>query len=218
MKDTKTRIMDAAERLFSERGFAACSLRAVTATAGVNLGAVNYHFRSKEALLQAVFGRRLQPLNRARLALLDDCEARTAGQAVPLADLLHAFLDPVLTGERDARDFMRLMGRMYSEPSLDVPRLFKAELENTMRRFLRAFRRTLPALAPDDLFWRLFFTIGAMAHMLAAGSLLRVISGGACNTSDMQNARSRLIHFTCAGLLAPALEPARRKTGKGLAP
>ena len=58
---TKERILDAAERLFAERGFAATSLRSITAAAGVNLAAVNYHFRSKEALLEAVFTRRLGP-------------------------------------------------------------------------------------------------------------------------------------------------------------
>ncbi|CAA9412384.1 MAG: Transcriptional regulator, AcrR family, partial [uncultured Rubrobacteraceae bacterium] len=41
--DTKTRILDAAERLFAERGFEGTSIRAVTAEAGANLAAVGYH-------------------------------------------------------------------------------------------------------------------------------------------------------------------------------
>jgi AcrR family transcriptional regulator len=47
MTSTKDRILDAVERLFAERGYAATSLRIVTAEAGVNLAAVNYHFGSK---------------------------------------------------------------------------------------------------------------------------------------------------------------------------
>jgi AcrR family transcriptional regulator len=217
MLDTKTRILDAAERLLSERGFAACSLRAVTAAAGVNLGAVNYHFRSKEELIQAVFGRRLQPINRARLALLDRYEARASGKAVPLPELLHAFLDPLLVPDNRGAGFMRLMGRMYSEPSLDIFRIFRAEMAEPIQRFLGAFRRTLPELAPEDLFWRLFFTIGAMAQTLAGGALLNLLSGGMCNSSDLEGALARLIHFTGAGLKAPALASGKRRTAKGRA-
>ena len=73
---TKARILDAAEALFMEHGFEATSLRLITAAAGVNLAAVNYHFGSKEELFQAVLTRRLDPMNQARVALLDRYEAR----------------------------------------------------------------------------------------------------------------------------------------------
>ena len=69
--DTKQRILDVAERLFATRGFHATSLRAITRAAEVNLAAVNYHFGSKDALLEAVMLRRLGPLNEIRQARLD---------------------------------------------------------------------------------------------------------------------------------------------------
>ena len=50
MTDTKERILDTAERFFAERGYGATSLRSIIAAAEVNLAAVHYHFRSKEAL------------------------------------------------------------------------------------------------------------------------------------------------------------------------
>ena len=59
--ETVERILDAAEQLFAERGFAETSLRLITSKAGVNLAAVNYHFGSKKALIQAVFSRFLGP-------------------------------------------------------------------------------------------------------------------------------------------------------------
>ena len=71
---TKERILDAAEALFMEHGFEATSLRVITAAAGVNLAAVNYHFGSKEELFQAVLTRRLDPMNQERVALLDRLE------------------------------------------------------------------------------------------------------------------------------------------------
>ena len=50
-------------------------MRQITSAAGVNLAAVNYHFGSKEALVQAVLKRRLEGVNRERLRLLDELEA-----------------------------------------------------------------------------------------------------------------------------------------------
>ncbi len=55
--DTKARILDATEKLFIEVGYEATSLRQVTSRAIVNLAAVNYHFRSKDIMMQAVLGR-----------------------------------------------------------------------------------------------------------------------------------------------------------------
>ena len=76
--NTKDRILDSAERLFARDGFEATSLRAITAEANVNLAAVNYHFQSKEALVQTVIGRRMGPVNAQRLALLDAYEAEAS--------------------------------------------------------------------------------------------------------------------------------------------
>ena len=91
-RDTKIRILDAAESLFAEHGFAATSLRAITRHANVNLAAVHYHFGSKEGLVEAVFSRRLGPLNQERLELLDAVEAR-GGE---LEDVLRALIGPAL--------------------------------------------------------------------------------------------------------------------------
>lgn len=208
---TKTRILDAAERLLSERGFASSSLRAITAAAGVNLGAVNYHFRSKEDLIQSVFARRLGPINLERLAALDACEARAGTSPVPLDELLRAFFDPILRRSRDGAVFLRLLGCMYFEPSLDLQRIFRAELGTVVERFKRAFHRTLPGLPLEDIFWRLFFSIGAMAQMLAAAPLLAFLSGGICDPSDTEGAKERLLDYVHAGLSAPAAGRGKKK-------
>jgi AcrR family transcriptional regulator len=73
---TKERILSAAEELFARHGFAGASLRAVTATANVNLAAVNYHFGSKENLINEVFRRRLDQLTETRLNALKAAKQR----------------------------------------------------------------------------------------------------------------------------------------------
>src|SRR5436189_6346555 len=89
--ETRTRILDAAEELFMLHGFEGTSMRQLTAKAGVNLAAVNYHFGSKDALIEAVFRRRLDPMNAARIAALEKLELEAAGRTLAPATVIRAF-------------------------------------------------------------------------------------------------------------------------------
>ncbi len=224
MQDTKYRILDAAERLFAERGYDATSLRAITREARVNLAAVNYHFSSKEELLRALFGRKLSLLNERRIAMLDAYEAEAKGRPVPLEKVLRAFIEPVLRLGGDpaagGTGFGMLIGRMYSWPSMQTQRILVSELRELIGRFRTAFRRALPHLPVRELYWRIFFSIGALAHVLAGSGLLQVISDGLCDPADTDAAVERLIEFTVAGLKAPPPaklhgRPARRAISCG---
>jgi AcrR family transcriptional regulator len=218
MRNTKDRILDTAERLFAERGYDATSLRAITREAGVNLAAVNYHFNSKEALLRALFARRLNLLNQQRLAMLGAYEAEAGGKPVALEKIVRALIEPVLRlgGSPDSggTGFGMLLGRMYSWPSAQMHRVFVAELREQIERFRAAFRRALPRLPAQEIYWRVFFSIGAMAHMLAASSLLEIISEGTCDPADIDGAVERLIEFVVSGLKAPLPAGLRGKAKK----
>ncbi|HCN76459.1 MAG TPA: TetR family transcriptional regulator, partial [Verrucomicrobiales bacterium] len=72
---TRERILLKAAELFAQRGFESVSLRDLTQAAEVNLAAVNYHFGSKEALIEEVVTRVMRPMNDERLRLLDAAEA-----------------------------------------------------------------------------------------------------------------------------------------------
>jgi AcrR family transcriptional regulator len=206
--NTKDRILDVAERLFARDGFEATSLRAITAEAQVNLAAVNYHFQSKEALVQAVIGRRMGPVNTQRLVLLDAYEAASAGAPLPLEQILDAFLRPIveMVGSY-AREFVPLLGRLYTEPGDFAARLYKQQFEHLAQRFIPAFTRALPDLPRDELTWRLHFAIGALAHTMAASKMLEIMSGGRCEISDVEGTLSRLKTFVMAGLTAPVSAP-----------
>lgn len=201
---TKDRILNAAERLFARDGFEATSLRAITTEAAVNLAAVNYHFQSKEALVQAVIGRRMGPVTARRLALLDIYEAEAGDAPVPLEKIMDAFLRPVveMVGSH-AHEFVPLIGRLYTEPGEFAVRLYKQQFEHMAQRFVPAFERSLPQLPPQELFWRLHFAIGAMAHTMAATKMLELMSGGLSDVTDVEGTLARLKAFILAGLTAP---------------
>jgi AcrR family transcriptional regulator len=201
---TKDRILDTAERLFARDGFEATSLRAITAEANVNLAAVNYHFQSKEALVQAVIGRRMGPVNARRLALLDAYEAEAGDAPVPLEKIMDAFLRPIveLVGSH-AHEFVPLIGRLYTEPGEFAVQLFKQQFEQLARRFVPALQRALPELPRVELVWRLHFAIGALAHTMAASKMLEMMSSGSCEISDVEGTLTRLKAFVLAGLASP---------------
>jgi AcrR family transcriptional regulator len=221
-KNTKERILDTAERLFAERGFDGASLRAITSGAGVNLAAVNYHFRSKNDLIHEVFARRLAPINARRLAMLSDFENEAREGVVPLERVVRAFVEPLLRPEGIAPagrlPLQTLLGRMYAEPGRNVRRIFLSEMEEVARRFREAFRRALPGVPPTELFWRLLFTIGAMAHTLAASWIIEMLSGGLCDTSDVDRTIERLVAFAVAGLESPVPLRADRRRGRSSRP
>src|SRR2546426_8998176 len=94
--ETRTRILDAAEELFMQHGIEGASMRMLTAKAGVNLAAVNYHFGSKHALIEAVFRRRLDPMNVARIAAPAKLEAETPGRGPAPDGISSPFIRPAL--------------------------------------------------------------------------------------------------------------------------
>ncbi len=204
---TKDRILDAAERLFAEHGFAQTSLRDITAEAGVNLAAVNYHFQSKDHLIAAVFDRRIGPLNEQRIALLDQLEKEAAGEPLVVEDLLRAMLGPMLRmgGTPEGASAANLIGRAHTEPGDIFEHLFTGQFAPVAVRFMAATRRALPDLPEVELLWRIVFSIGAMSHAIAGHRHINVVSGGLCDTSDVDSMLDRLISFAAAGCRAPVV-------------
>ena len=173
--DTKGRILEATELLFIEFGYEAMSLRQITARAKVNLAAVNYHFGSKEALMQAVVGRRLDPLNTRRLALLTACEERWTKAQLTCDHVLGALFVPALQMARNPDTggpaFLRLMGRVYSDTSPFVQSYLLGHYAPVFGRFFEAFSCALPHVPRAELGWRLHFSLKALAGVLAGDDL-----------------------------------------------
>jgi len=206
MAPTKARILDSAERLFAEKGYAPTSLREVISDAAVNLAAVHYHFHSKEALLEAVVERRCIGLNRDRLEMLARFEREAGGRPLELEKIFEAFLVPAFRMAYEDREggpqFARLMGRLYAEGDL-LPRIVKNNFGPVLETFAAALKRALPGVGEEDLLWRMHFAIGAVAHTLRGGWQLEHLPGGPIASVDWQVTLHRLIDFLTAGFRAP---------------
>jgi len=207
-KDTKSLILDAAEKLFANDGFSATSMRQITTAANVNLAAINYHFGSKDSLIDAVISRRLEPINKERLDLLNHLEDEAGEKGPALEEIVEAFIGPPLrmrhAGGSKATHFMLLLGRVMSDPSDRVMTQFTDLLRETIERFSAALSRALPDLSPADILWRLVFMIGAMAHTMAISRQLPRVTGGLCDPSDVGALIKRMTPFLAAGMRAAA--------------
>ncbi len=215
---TKDRILDTAERLFGEQGFALTSLRDITAGAGVNVASVNYHFGSKEALLTAVLERRFRPINQERLAMLDAVIAQAAGGRLPLEEVVRAFLLPPFERQREwspeaQASFLRLVGRIHAETNDVFRAMLVEQFDEVRQRFQAALQRALPD--HPDVRWRMLFMIGSMAFTMSWGpTLIEREDAG----HDPEEVLESLVRYTSAGMAAASVQaavPTRVAAGAG---
>jgi AcrR family transcriptional regulator len=199
---TRQRILVAAEELFARLGFEGASLRQVTAAAGVNLAAVNYHFGSKEALIEEVFRRRLDELNGRRMAAL----ALIAGQPeTVLEDVLAAYIKPALDLSHDGSGgalFMRVLARAFAEQDDTLRKFLSENYGHVIRQFTAEFGRLLPHLSKEELYWRVDLVTGALTHAMSGFGLIRRRSD-VSESSHREQTAQHLIRFAAAGLSHP---------------
>ncbi len=198
---TKERILGAAEVLFARRGFDGASLRQLTAAAGVNLAAVNYHFGSKEKLVEQVFRRRLDALNARRLDALGKVVGR---EDTHLEDVLAAYIRPALELSHDDNGalFMRVLARAFAEHDDSLRQFLSENYGHVMRQFTHEFARLLPQLSKSELYWRIDLVTGALTHAMSGFGMIQRKSGVSEQQHREQTAQ-HLIRFAVAGLSHP---------------
>lgn len=200
LPSTKTRILGAAELLFAEHGFSGASLRQVTAAANVNLAAVNYHFGSKDNLIEEVLRRRLDQINERRLASLAQIPEHAT-----LEEVLEAFIRPTLELSLDSAGgalFVRVLARAFAEHDGRLRQFLSDNYGNVMRQFAARFAQLLPQLGRRELQWRLDTVIGALTYSMADFGVTQR-RPGIPEAGHRHEMASHLIRFAAAGLRAP---------------
>ena len=190
--DKRSRILEAAVRVFARQGFDGTRMADVAREAGVAYGLVYHYFGSKDAVLQAVFreawGRLL-----AAVAVAEETGTSAADQLTLVVRI-------VLRVWRDEPDLVRLLVREVtrnphiSEELDEIGRAF-ASLERMIRRGQEAgtLRRDVdPRLAA----WMLY---GALEEVLTAWVLGQLPDGDGSG-----DAAEREIVGTFVGGLLPA--------------
>ncbi|ACS85610.1 TetR/AcrR family transcriptional regulator [Musicola paradisiaca] len=206
--DVRQRILQEAMTRFAHKGSDLTTVREITEATQVNVAAINYHFGSKDGLLQAVLDAVLQPLNTERGRLLDEAERRW-GESPPLGALLDALLRPLVQSARTpdgGRIAVRLLQHLRATPQGEVSLLLSDRFDGTAHRFIQAFGRAVPHISRAEAIWRYEFARGAAMHVLAdvdpRSGRLSLLSQGLCDSNDDEQVLQQLLRFVSAGFAA----------------
>ncbi|QLE85651.1 MULTISPECIES: TetR/AcrR family transcriptional regulator [Shewanella] len=203
--DTKTRILDAAEKLFAERGFSETSLRLITSKAEVNLASVNYHFGSKKELIRAVLARyldRFMPAAAAEIIKLQ--QDNTAS----LDDIFSCLVQPLLDlndfKTEGTRTFLQLLGRGYIESQGHLRWFITTHYGEYLSEFVKAVADSAPHIPPAEMFWRLHFTLGTVVFTMAsADALTEIAEADFGEHNDIEDVIRKVIPYLSAGVAVP---------------
>jgi AcrR family transcriptional regulator len=202
---TRDRLMQAAGRLFAEYGFHAVSVRSIVAEAGVNLGAINYHFGSKQALFEAIFAKGASRIAEMRLKLLDNC--REGADRPPLLEqIITAYLAPGLIYGKERREiseFQRIRARIVTEDSALAQRLLRRHFQVTTARFLDMFERALPDTPRNLLIWRYQTLIATVVYAGSSWGTIHSAPEGQTGGADDSRALDYLVPLMAAMFRTP---------------
>jgi AcrR family transcriptional regulator len=215
--ETKSRILTAAEHLFTAKGFAGVTMREVAHRAATNIASAHYHFGSKEGLVIEMLSRRIAPINAERLRLLDNAKLQSDGNPLNPIDIFKSLLLPIgqaATGAEgpDPR-FMQLVGRSFTEPASFLEKVHRQLFRELSDIFMVELRRSHPEAREEDLFWNLHFVVATMLGALANHRRLAPFSGGLCAGKNVSEMIQRLIVFAAGGF-ASSMENIKRKNSK----
>lgn len=200
--NTKTRIINSAEKLFAEHGFMQTSMRAITTHAHVNLAAVNYHFGSKNNLIQSVFKRYFDCFMPILNKSLDDVE-----EGASVKQVLMQCIAPlkVLDSVRPngCAMFLLLLGRGYNETQGHLRRFIQQEYGESLDKLVSSIHLSAPKVTKETLFWRLHFALGSLVFAMAAKKALSEIAESdfhhSINTNEILDI---LLPFVSRGITA----------------
>ncbi|MGF1522007.1 MAG: TetR/AcrR family transcriptional regulator [Leptolyngbyaceae cyanobacterium] len=198
--DTKEQILNVAEGLIAERGFAGTTLRSVVSKAGVNLAAVHYHFGSKEELFRATVERLARPVTEHALTHLQQLQEQDEPPLVE--DILTIFLMSslkLIMGDENARMIRaQFLGRCRTEPG-HIQNIAAKEFQACSQAVLDVLQRALPDQSRSQLEWKLDLAIAVLIRVqMEAGKPGALIQSS--QSADIEKAVAQLVTFLAAGM------------------
>jgi AcrR family transcriptional regulator len=138
-EQTRERVLDAAARVFANRGFAAASLDDVAAAAGLTKGAIYSNFRGKDELILALMEQRIV----ARTSAAADAFARAADADGGVEDTGARLIEAVHADADWQRLFIEYWAHAMREPEL------RARLAQRRRDLRSAIARSIERVADE---------------------------------------------------------------------
>jgi len=200
-RTTRDRLLEAARRLFLEKGYEAVSIRDITEAADANVASINYHFGGKENLYREVF--RLMLVGRVS-KMLESLNKAIAEKSPP--DLrkvwrtyIESYLGEFLTS-KDAQNFVKLVSNEMAEDGLATDILLKEAAEpihRVLKGAILAARPDMPDIKASLIISSVF---GQMFHFVRARHLIIKTTGRDYNTKFINEIMEHILEFSLRGM------------------
>ncbi len=201
IRQTAEAILDAAEAVFSDLGFAGATTRAIAVEAGVNLALIHYHFGTKEQLFDAVFSRRSDQINALRRQQLAELMARPDRT---LEAMLDCFLRPSIQIGRGANhgryEYSRLLAHVAAGTDERSRRLTSRQYDGIARIFIAAMQQIVPGLSYPMAARGYLFAASISMSLMARTGRAETLSDGALREDDIDEVIAQAIRFIAPGI------------------
>jgi len=201
---TMEQILDAAETLFSKHGLYGVTLKDVAKRVGVHHTLLNYYFKDKKKLFDAVFARRAVISSERRMKALEEYEAATGGKPTvegALRAFLDCDLDLYIEGDAGWRNYAALGAQVANTPEWGAE-LMDKHFDPVVLQLIKLLKKALPGSSKEDIFWSYHFVSGALMLTLARTGRIDKLSGGVCRSEDFAAVKQRMSSFMAGGFLA----------------
>ncbi len=207
---TKDRLLRAAERLFARHGIDAVSMRRICSEAQQrNNTALQYHFGSKEKLIEAILAARMTVINEHRQAMLDEVirDGRQDDLRLLVSSIVAPFTQQLADG-RGGRDYVRFTAQLFNRgAAIEFLGQRRPWTEAPYAIFERV-RACLSDLPDDVVSRRLTLMANQLVHATAAKEF--ELGKGKVDSQSIERFTCELVDYVVGGLSAPARTPSPR--------
>jgi len=200
---SRTRLLDAAEVLFAEKGFRDTSVREITAAAACNVASINYHFKNKDNLYKEVYVRRIRQLREMRIAGIE--RVLSLGREGTVEDLVgtfaRTFLEPLVNAE-SGRLLIMLMTREMNEPRLSKELFFEEMVRPVQERLRGAIAVLCPGIDAESTDLSIQAMVGQLMFFIRMRELQQAHQGQLPAPPAMELFIEHLVRFSSAGIRA----------------
>lgn len=195
-------ILDAAETVFANQGYAGTTLKEISALAGVAQALITYYFHSKFGLFGETFMRRAATIGTDRIENLGSLQA--SGRGKDVVSIVEAFLSPILElrASVQGRAFLRLHARLHTEPPNLSYDLRKDAYDTSTRLYVAALHKALPHLSHFEVHWRMTLMIGTYLYALSDTHRTENLAPEAYDADDAGTLMKQTVAFIAGGLTA----------------
>jgi TetR/AcrR family transcriptional regulator, regulator of cefoperazone and chloramphenicol sensitivity len=198
-QETKERLVQAAARLFGERGFAKVTVRDICRKARANVAAVNYHFGGKLGLYQAVVREAIEAMQGTTEA------ARTAGMNQPSAEQLAAyvriFIERVVGHGRDGW-IHQLMVRELSDPTPALDLVMNEVIKPRIEYLSAIIAELLECPADDERVRACALSVQAQCLAVMRSPVAAIGDEGVTTPQQIAATADHIARFSLAGIAA----------------